>query len=122
MEVIERARRDAVMIYTIGMRSRGAQRMPPPRARRAAARCSPKTCRIRALRAWRRKPAEARPRSASDRISPPHFARVADELHSQYLIGYALPKRDGKTHDLDVRLTQRGLTARARKSYVAPKG
>ena len=50
------------------------------------------------------------------------FARVADELHSQYLLGFAPPKRDGKSHDIDVRLIQRGLTSRARKSYVAPKG
>jgi hypothetical protein len=49
------------------------------------------------------------------------FARVADELHSQYLVGFAPPKRDGKVHDIEVRLTQRGLTPRARKSYVAPK-
>ena len=49
------------------------------------------------------------------------FAQVADELHSQYLLGFAPPRRDGKKHDIDVRLTQRGLTARARKSYVAPK-
>ena len=50
------------------------------------------------------------------------FARVADELHSQYLLGFAPPKRDGKVHDIDVRVTQRGLKPRARKSYVAPKG
>ena len=49
------------------------------------------------------------------------FARVADELHSQYLIGYAPPKRDGKEHDIDVRVSQRGLKPRARKSYVAAK-
>jgi len=49
------------------------------------------------------------------------FTRVADELHSQYLIGFAPPRRDGKVHDIDVRLTQRGLTPRARKSYVAPR-
>ena len=49
------------------------------------------------------------------------FARVADELHSQYLIGFAPPKRDGTVHDIDVRVTQRGLKPRGRKSYVAPK-
>jgi hypothetical protein len=49
------------------------------------------------------------------------FARVADELHSQYLIGFAPPKRDGKVHDIDVRVSRRGLKAMARKSYVAPK-
>jgi hypothetical protein len=49
------------------------------------------------------------------------FARVADELHSQYLLGFLPPKRDGKEHDLDVRVSARGLEPRARKSYVAPK-
>ncbi len=49
------------------------------------------------------------------------FEQVADELHSQYLLGFAPPKRDGKVHKIDVRVTQRGYQARARKSYVAPK-
>jgi hypothetical protein len=51
------------------------------------------------------------------------FAQVADELHSQYLLGFAPPRRDGKTHDIEVRvLNQRGMKPRARKSYVAPRG
>ena len=51
------------------------------------------------------------------------FARVVDELHSQYLIGFAPPKRDGKVHDIEVKIpTQRGLKPRARKNYVAPAG
>ena len=50
------------------------------------------------------------------------FAKVAEELHGQYLIGYAPPKRDGKVHRVEVRVTGRGYEARARKSYVAPKG
>jgi len=49
------------------------------------------------------------------------FARVADELHSQYLLGFAPPRRDGKVHDLSVRVTHSGLKPRARKSYIAPK-
>ena len=49
------------------------------------------------------------------------FAKVADELHSQYLLGFAPPKRDGKVHEIDVRLAQKGMKPRARKSYVAPK-
>jgi hypothetical protein len=48
------------------------------------------------------------------------FARVADELHSQYLLGFSPPKRDGKVHDVEVRVSQRGLKPRARKSYLAP--
>ena len=39
----------------------------------------------------------------------------------QYLLGFAPPKRDGKTHDVDVRVTSKGLKPRAKKSYVAPK-
>jgi len=49
------------------------------------------------------------------------FARVADELHAQYLIGYEPPKRDGKVHKVEVGLTQKGLKPRAKKSYVAPR-
>jgi VWFA-related protein len=47
------------------------------------------------------------------------FARVADELHRQYLLGFAPAKLDGKSHKLEVRVRQPGMTARARKSYVA---
>jgi hypothetical protein len=49
------------------------------------------------------------------------FSGIADELHSQYLLGFTPPKRDGKVHEIDVRINQRGLKPRARKSYVAPK-
>jgi hypothetical protein len=48
------------------------------------------------------------------------FTSVADELHTQYLLGYAPPKRDGKKHSIDVRVTKNGFKARARKSYIAP--
>jgi len=49
----------------------------------------------------------------------PTFTRVAQELHSQYVLGFA-PATDGKLHKLDVRLKKAGMTARARKSYLAP--
>ncbi len=49
------------------------------------------------------------------------FARVADELHRQYLIGFVPQKLDGKAHDLEVRVKREGLAARARKSYVAAR-
>jgi hypothetical protein len=47
------------------------------------------------------------------------FKRIAEELHHQYLLAFTAEALDGKTHTLDVRLRQPGLTARARKSYVA---
>ena len=49
------------------------------------------------------------------------FAAVADELHTQYLLAFAPPKRDGKVHEIGVRVDKAGLKSRARKSYVAPK-
>jgi Ca-activated chloride channel family protein len=49
----------------------------------------------------------------------PTFARIADELHHQYVIGFAPPLLDGKVHELDVRVKRSGLSVRARKSYTA---
>ena len=48
------------------------------------------------------------------------FARVADELHRQYLLAFEPAVADGKMHTIDVRLRQSGMTARARQSYLAP--
>jgi len=47
------------------------------------------------------------------------FARVADELHHQYVLGFAPAALDGKMHKLDVRVKRPGMSARARKSYLA---
>jgi len=49
------------------------------------------------------------------------FARVADELHQQYALGFQPTKLDGKTHDLEVKIKIKGMKARARKSYLAAK-
>jgi Ca-activated chloride channel homolog len=49
------------------------------------------------------------------------FARVANELHHQYALGFTPEKLDGKMHDLTVHLSQPGLTVRARKRYFAAR-
>jgi len=49
----------------------------------------------------------------------PTFSRVAQELRSQYLIGFAPAALDGKVHKLDVKVTRPGMTVRARRSYLA---
>jgi Ca-activated chloride channel family protein len=49
----------------------------------------------------------------------PTFTRVAQELHSQYVLAFAPQSLDGKVHELEVRVTKPGLAARARRSYVA---
>ena len=46
------------------------------------------------------------------------FTRVADELHRQYVLGIDA-QLDGTVHALDVRVKVPGMTARARKSYLA---
>ena len=120
-EIIDRARMESVMIYAVGMRSRGRARMPPgggPGALQGmmlADMPDPGLARV----AQETGGGYTEIRAGEDLAAA--FARVADELHSQYLLGFAPPQRDGKRHNVEVRLTQRGLTARARKSYVAPK-
>jgi VWFA-related protein len=121
-EVIDRARDDDVMVYAIGMRSRG--RRPPMQpgigpgglqAMLTADLPDPGLARV----AQETGGGYTEIRFGQDLGAA--FAQVADELHSQYLIGFSPPKRDGKVHDIQVRVSQRGLKPRARKSYVAPK-
>jgi Ca-activated chloride channel family protein len=52
----------------------------------------------------------------------PTFTRVAQELHSQYTLGFTPTVLDGKEHKLEVKMTKPGYKARARKSYIASKG
>jgi Ca-activated chloride channel family protein len=49
----------------------------------------------------------------------PTFSRVAQELHSQYVLGFEAKQLDGKVHKLAVKMKQTGMTARARRSYLA---
>jgi Ca-activated chloride channel family protein len=49
------------------------------------------------------------------------FTRVAQELHSQYALAFEAKQLDGKVHKLSVRMKQPGMSARARRSYVATK-
>jgi hypothetical protein len=44
---------------------------------------------------------------------------VAQELRSQYLIGFAPASLDNKVHKLEVRIDKPGMTVRARRSYLA---
>ncbi|HEX5071404.1 MAG TPA: VWA domain-containing protein [Vicinamibacterales bacterium] len=47
------------------------------------------------------------------------LAAVVDELHHQYLLGFAPQTMDGLVHKLEVRVKPKGLTVRARQSYIA---
>lgn len=121
-DVIDRARQEDVMIYAIGMRSRGARPTRPGvgpgglQAMLMADLPDPGLARV----AEESGGGYTEIRFGQDLGAA--FAAVADELHTQYLLAFAPPKRDGKVHDISVRVSGNGLKTRARKSYVAPKG
>ena len=121
-DVIDRARDEDVMIYAIGMRSRGAR---PPQTRIGpgglqamlmADMPDPDLARV----AEESGGGYTEIRFGQDLGAA--FAAVADELHTQYLLAFAPPQRDGKVHGISVRVSDRGLKPRARKSYIAPTG
>jgi len=49
----------------------------------------------------------------------PTVARVADEMHAQYAIGFLPAARNGKVHKLEVKTMTKGQSVRTRKTYVA---
>jgi Ca-activated chloride channel family protein len=53
----------------------------------------------------------------------PAFEQIAEELASQYSIGYysTNKKHDGKFRKIEVKVKKPGLTARTKKGYYAPK-
>jgi VWFA-related protein len=126
MDVMDRAQRENVMVYAIGLESRGmpggsrggyggggfgggfggggmTQRPDPGLAKLAGETGGGYFELTR----------------AEDLAST--FARVADELHRQYALGFEPAKLDDKTHKLEVKVKQPGAKARSRKSYVAAK-
>ncbi len=106
--VMDRARSEEVMIYAIGLQSEyfDGQRMvrskPDSGLRRLADETGGGYFELK---------------QTSD--LGPTFTRVAQELHSQYVLGFEAPQLDGKVHKLTVKMKQTGMTARARRSYVA---
>ena len=118
--VIDRARERGVMVYGIGMRSRPQRTTPPGlgigglQAALMADWPDPGLAKV----AEETGGGYTEVRSGQDLGAA--FAQVVDELHSQYLLGFAPPKRDGKVHQIDVRTTIKGLRPRARRTYVAP--
>jgi Ca-activated chloride channel family protein len=105
--VLDQARREEVMIYAVGLRSdyfNGARQV-------------------------RSKPDSGLKRLAEetgggyfelDNTSDlaPTFTRVAQELHSQYVLGFTPTVLDGKIHRIAVK-AKPGMLVRARRSYVA---
>ena len=130
MDVMERAQREDVMVYAIGLESR----MPPAAGGGGGLRGggfgtggfgggNP-------LGVQRPDPGLAtiagetgggyfELRSSDDLAST--FTRVAEELHRQYALGFEPTRLDGKMHKVEVKVKKPGLKVRARKHYVASK-
>jgi Ca-activated chloride channel family protein len=106
--VIDRARADEVMVYAIGLESNyfNGQRMVRSKPDRGLKKIADET---------------GGGYFELDKTSDlaPTFTRVAQELHSQYVLGFAPTQLDNRVHKLSVRVKQPGMTARARRSYLA---
>ena len=116
LDVVERARREEIMIYTVGLRSRMARPMMPGMdlgAMMAADLPDPGlgTAALDSGGGY----FEIAPRDDLGAA----FKRVVDELHSQYLLGFSPPARDGKEHKVEVKVTKRDLKTRTRKTYIS---
>jgi Ca-activated chloride channel homolog len=119
MDIMLRAQRSDVMVYAIGLESRGrpaiggaggfgggfgGNNRPDPGLQAIAAETGGGYFELR---------------RADDLAAT--FARVAEELHRQYLIGFEPLKLDDKMHKLEVRVKKPGMKVRARKEYQATK-
>jgi Ca-activated chloride channel family protein len=102
--VMDRARADEVMVYAIGLESKfmGTTTKPDGGLRKIAEETGGGYFELK---------------RATDLA--PTFTKVAQELHSQYVIGFAPTQLDNKVHKLSVKMKQPGMTAQARRSYLA---
>jgi Ca-activated chloride channel homolog len=106
--VMDRARNEDVMIYAIGLATeyfdgvRVVRSRPDGSLRRFAEETGGGYFELK---------------KTSDLAST--FTRVAQELHSQYALAFVAPRLDNRVHKLTVRLNRPGMTARARRSYMA---
>ena len=106
--VLERARDEEVMVYSIGLESEYFNGMRVVKSRPS-----------RDLRKISDETGGGYFELQKTVDLSPTFTRVAQELRSQYLIGFAPVALDGKVHKLEVRVAKTGMTVRARRSYLA---
>jgi len=107
-DVLDRARDEEVMIYAIGLESEyfNGQRQVRTRPDRGLRRLAEETG------------GGYFELKKADELGPT-FTRVAQELHSQYALGFTPATLDGREHRLTVRMRQPGMNARARRTYIA---
>ncbi len=111
-DVVRRAQVEEYLLYAIGMQSRGATGHygramldePDPGLRELSAETGGGYFELH----------------EADALGPA-FARVADELHRQYLLGFVAPEADGRLHQITVNVKRPGVLSRARRNYLAPR-
>jgi Ca-activated chloride channel homolog len=108
-DALSRARRSEVMVYAVVLR--GIQRLPEDRSRR--------------------RPSASFTDLAVDTGGGYYIVtnkladlnsvatEIAEELHSQYVVGFLPAQLDGRLHKLEVRVNRPKVKVRARQSYVA---
>jgi Ca-activated chloride channel family protein len=118
-DVMERGQREEVMFYSVAFRSRAAP------GRRPSGFGNPMQAMVQNLPDPGLAKLSQETGGGYFEVMPSDdlaeaFARVVDELHGQYLLGFAPASRDGKRHKIEVKLASRDLKVRARRNYVAP--
>lgn len=107
-EVLDRATTEGVMVYSIGLESEYFNGVSRVRTRPD-----------RSLRRLADETGGGYFELEKTSELAPTFTRIAQELHSQYVLGFTPATLDGKVHKLDVRVKRRGMTVRTRRSYLA---
>jgi Ca-activated chloride channel homolog len=107
-DVLDRARAEEIMVYAIGLESsyfnggRQVRTRPDRSLKKLAEETGGGYFELK----------------KTDDLAPT-FTRVAQELHSQYTLGFAPSLLDGKEHKLLLKMRDPRMTARARKTYIA---
>ncbi len=98
-DVASRAEQNGVMVYAVGVEANGRRRDGD-------------------LRTLARNTGGELFRMKDGESLTPAFTRIAEELHSQYLLGFVPTVTDGRSANIEVRATRRGLQVRSRRSFA----
>jgi len=107
-DVLERAKQEDVMVYAVGLQSEYFNGQSQVRSRPD-----------RGLKRLADETGGGYFELTKTADLAPTFTRVAQELHSQYILGFTPATLDGKEHKLQVKMRGAGMTARTRRSYIA---
>jgi Ca-activated chloride channel family protein len=113
-DVSDRANREDVMVYGIGVRSAIQGGVGNPMDMLTSSLPDPGLGKVAEDSGGGY--FELRPRMDLGQV----FKQVMDELHHQYLLGFRPPARDGKDHKIEVKVAQKDMKVRTRKEYRAP--